>query len=158
MSNAEESLERSFGYISKIYGNLSNEDKAQFLSDCCAALKKSFDMDVTDRVLFKGFEELLLAGEKLRWKPSYLIITISSYETKDITRVLRRLRTFAKKKKFEIEELDVGEDMPDTYVELALHMMTKWETHKLIFDSYIDKEELFDFLEQFPEIEIGDKK
>lgn len=152
-----ENLSPAWNNLLKIINDLNDEDKSQFLKDSSDVFKDRFKLNIDNQVLFPGIDQLIKSGLKRRWKPSFLIITINSYETKKIRQVLGRLNTFAKKHKIELVELNVGEDMSDTYFEIAAHMKNKWHEYKLIFEEYIDNDMLFEFLEQFPEIEIGPK-
>ena len=152
-----DSLNNAWNNLLKIINDLSDEDKSQFIKDSADMFKERFKLDIDKYVMFPGIGELIKDGEKKRWKPSYLIITSNSYESKDIRRVLGRLKTFAKKNDIELIELNVGEDMSDTYFEIASGMKNKWHENKLVFENYIDQDVLFKFLDQFPEIQIGKK-
>ena len=152
-----DSLNNAWKNLLKIINDLSDEDKSQFIKDSSNLFKERFKLDIDSHVMFPGIDELIKNGEKNRQKPSFLVITINSYDSKDIRRVLGRLNTFARKNNIELIELNVGEDMSDTYFEIASGMKNKWHEYKLVLENYIDQDVLFKFLDQFPEIKIGSK-
>lgn len=157
MGKIKEKIDNSLTNLLKVFNNLSDEDKARFLQSGLVFLKEAFDIDAKKQIEFPEMESLALQSQVKRWKPRYIYITINYYESKDHRRVLGRLKTFAKKHGFEIIQTNVGRDHSDSYVEIAMRMRNNWYEYQLVFDNYIDQNELFDFLDQFEEIQIGSK-
>ncbi len=153
-----EQLKKAFSVVEDEFSKLTPENQAQFLLDCCVFMNATFEVDILDKVVFPGMNELVESGKKQRWKPSYLDISINSHYNNEFDKVFEQLSTYAREKGFDIIEGNTGIDQPDTYAEISMGLRNQWVEYQLKFDDYIDQNELLEFLKEFSEIEIGRKQ
>ncbi len=155
MQNIERHLDSAFNVISEAFNEMNNEDKSLFILHTTAILRHELNIEVVDKTNFPGLKELIIEGKKSHWKSCYLMIRINCYESKECKKVYNRLVTFSRKHHFDVHEIDVGQDNPDSNVEISLGLSNMWHEYKLIFNNYIDINTVYEFLEQFPEITIN---